>query len=815
MAAMGYSQLVCNIFPKWEDVKDEILLPERKQGSGNGTIHVFLGAADAELQKEFSSYYNNIIVGKDPSDGAVEVKHYFSPNNIISMLGYVCQYSNANGQNISNAIIPILTALKDAEVENGLLFTRSLFKLSLGSNKLRPYFKQFDNNGIFNTIIRKLLLPNSAYKISLFKNSDGKYAAFWMIGCSNMSDFEANINSLFDHKDDIITSSTVEEDSNIARFMGKCLLRFLKYDNNLSKATLKKNTSTIGFINCVFGQKKDTFDNYSNRPNDCETNILWEVDGVNYYFFKEQTKDTLSIFADNFNEIYKGHFEIKIDNVHKLYQLIEYSESKVPVPNDPNLPLQQIYYGAPGTGKSHKINEITKSTNNFTRTTFHPDSDYSTFVGCYKPTMESTGTIVAGKEQTKISYSYVAQAFLQAYTAAWKNTSEPYYLIIEEINRGNCAQIFGDLFQLLDRDENGMSSYGITPDKDIANYLRKEFAKSEIENADIKNGNTMMLPSNLYILATMNTSDQSLFPIDSAFKRRWDWEYVPIEDAGMKHYIKIGNRKYDWWTFIDTINNSIDHITGSEDKKMGYWFVKPQNNDREITAKQFVGKVLFYLWNDVYKDYFDSSQSIFKIKKDDGTIEKKPFTYFFGSDADNRIIAFMDANGITGINLNNDEQVPEGLMQLDESSSSDSSELQEWRKQYWAEIKELMGIKGLDFRTTPTTRSYYQMSMGVTGISLINSINRNSGECWSGIYIEKQQADEYYPKFKSVKDELDRQIQNLEWIHEDDKYASIRISKSFANILNSEIREESKAWFAETSVQFNNVFKPIVEQIFK
>ena len=479
------------------------------------------------------------------------------------------------------------------------------------------------------------------------------------------------------------------------------------------------------------------------------------------------------------------------------------------------LNLQQIYYGAPGTGKSYKINEITKSTKNVTRTTFHPDSDYSTFVGCYKPTMEPTGTIVGGKEQTKISYSYVAQSFLQAYTAAWKNTSEPYYLIIEEINRGNCAQIFGDLFQLLDRDENGMSSYGITPDKDIANYLKKEFAKSEIENADIKNGNTMMLPNNLYILATMNTSDQSLFPIDSAFKRRWDWEYVPIENAGKKHYIKVGNKKYDWWIFIDTINNSIDHITGSEDKKMGYWFVKPQNNDREITAKQFVGKVLFYLWNDVYKDYFDSSQSIFKIKKDDGTIEKKPFTYFFGSDADNRIIAFMDANGITGLNLNNDEQVPEGLKQLDGNSSSDSSELQEWRKQYWAEIKELMGIKGLDFRTTPTTRNYYQMSIGVTGISLINSINRNSGECWSGIYIEKQQADEYYPKFKSVKDELDRQIQNLEWIHEDGKYASIRISKSFANILNSEIREESKAWFAETSVQFNNVFKPIVEQIFK
>ena len=690
MNELGYNQLVCDIFLNWEDVKDEILLPERKQGSGNGTIHVFLGAADAALREEFPSYYEAVDNGEDTSVGAIEVKHYFTPSNIISMLGYVCKYLHEKEQEVDSTVSSILEYLATSQDESGLLYTKSLLKLSVGSNKLRPYFKQFESNGVFTKLVRQILLPNSSYKISLYKNEDGEYAAFWLIGFNWLNDFEA-----------------------------------------------------------------DSSGEHIENPQ---------------------------------------------------------APKKEP---DLSLNLQQIYYGAPGTGKSYKINEITKSTKNFTRTTFHPDSDYSTFVGCYKPTMEATGTIVGGKEQTKISYSYVAQAFLQAYTAAWKNTSEPYYLIIEEINRGNCAQIFGDLFQLLDRDENGMSSYGITPDKDIANYLRKEFAKSEIENTDIKNGNTMMLPSNLFILATMNTSDQSLFPIDSAFKRRWDWEYVPIEDAGKKHYIKVGNKKYDWWTFIDKTNDSIDHITGSEDKKMGYWFVKPQNNDREITAKQFVGKVLFYLWNDVYKDYFDMSQCIFKIKKDDGTIEKKPFTYFFGSDADNRIIAFMDANGITGINLNNDEQVPEGLKPLDGNSSSDSSELQEWRKQYWAEIKELMGIKGLDFRTTPTTRNYYQMSIGVTGISLINSINRNSGECWSGIYIEKQQADEYYPKFKSVKDELDRQIQNLEWIHEDGKYASIRISKSFANILNSEIREESKAWFAETSIQFNNVFKPIVEQIFK
>lgn len=365
-----------------------------------------------------------------------------------------------------------------------------------------------------------------------------------------------------------------------------------------------------------------------------------------------------------------GIFDVWVTNVQEAYFDDKEDGLEELDKNTAKPTLQQIYYGAPGTGKSYKINEITKFTKNFTRTTFHPDSDYSTFVGCYKPTMEPTGTIVGGKEQTKISYSYVAQAFLQAYTAAWKNTSEPYYLVIEEINRGNCAQIFGDLFQLLDRDKEGMSSYSITPDKDIANYLKKEFAKSEIENADIKNGNTMMLPRNLYILATMNTSDQSLFPIDSAFKRRWDWEYVPIEDAGKKHYIKVGDKKYDWWTFIDTINNSIDHITGSEDKKMGYWFVKPQNNDREITAKQFVGKVLFYLWNDVYKDYFDMSQCIFKIKNEDGTDEKKPFTYFFGSESEKRIQAFMLYNKIPFISA--DDNVDDENGDDDEDEDGDN-----------------------------------------------------------------------------------------------------------------------------------------------
>ena len=486
-----------------------------------------------------------------------------------------------------------------------------------------------------------------------------------------------------------------------------------------------------------------------------------------------------------------------------------------------SLNLQQIYYGAPGTGKSYKINEITKSTKNFTRTTFHPDSDYSTFVGCYKPTMEPTGTIVGGKEQTKISYSYVAQAFLQAYTDAWKNTSEPYYLIIEEINRGNCAQIFGDLFQLLDRDENGMSSYGITPDKDIANYLKKEFAKFEIENADIKNGNTMMLPSNLYILATMNTSDQSLFPIDSAFKRRWDWEYVPIEDAGKKHYIKVGNKKYDWWTFIDTINNSIDHITGSEDKKIGYWFVKPQNNDREITAKQFVGKVLFYLWNDVYKDYFDMSQCIFKIKNEDGTDEKKPFTYFFGNEADKRIQAFMAYNKIPFItiedNVDDEDDDDNDDNEIDaEGNAVADSATQTKRRNLWVLFNQKMSAMGRsEANKEAMTLSHYDIRFKTSAFRIKNTVHvvpnaSSPASVYSEICI-RPKALWIYNQLEPKKDELQGLFEeDVVWRGDGDSH--IAKIEHLANFDTEECRDAAMQWLAETSAKLYDYLKPIVDE---
>ena len=301
--------------------------------------------------------------------------------------------------------------------------------------------------------------------------------------------------------------------------------------------------------------------------------------------------------------------------------------------------LQQIYYGAPGTGKSHTINEQTEG-ESVIRTTFHPDSDYSTFVGAYKPTMGllpicdelgqpmKIGSTVLHKEQ--IIYEFVDQAFLQAYVNAWKyyaensDTAKKQYLVIEEINRGNCAQIFGDLFQLLDRNDNGFSVYPINADQDMKKQLAKAFKKDSktitIEDADkinalykgkdvvsqVLSGDILLLPNNLYIWATMNTSDQSLFPIDSAFKRRWEWQYMPIgkgyDESGteIKWSIEGATKKYDWWSFLEKINAQIAEATQSEDKKLGFFFCKA--TDGVISAEKFVGKVIFYLWNDVFKN---------------------------------------------------------------------------------------------------------------------------------------------------------------------------------------------------------------------
>ena len=323
---------------------------------------------------------------------------------------------------------------------------------------------------------------------------------------------------------------------------------------------------------------------------------------------------------------------------------------------NPNLKgtIQKIYYGCPGTGKSYKVMTETEGpdgklivyfdkygayvpdintvadksehTTNIFRTTFHPDYDYSTFVGSYKPVMNPVLDEVGndtGKED--LAYEFVPQVFTNAYVRAWKSLNDDtipdekkhVYLIIEEINRGNCAQIFGDLFQLLDRRKDGRSEYFIVPDAELRKYLAKQNLES----------NKLILPENLHILATMNTSDQSLFPMDSAFKRRWAMEYIPVNlehDIAKDFTFKVNGKEYSWVKFLAKVNPLIRKATDSEDKQMGEFFIKGN-----ISEDDFKNKVMFYIWNDVCKDLYSASRisPLYFMRSEAGEDPKHVFTF--------------------------------------------------------------------------------------------------------------------------------------------------------------------------------------------
>lgn len=406
-----------------------------------------------------------------------------------------------------------------------------------------------------------------------------------------------------------------------------------------------------------------------------------------------------------------------------------------------NLPSskQTIFYGSPGTGKSWTVqNDILDGVKDdfIFRTTFHPDTDYAAFVGCYKPIKTKVGKTdrvlsaedlaaiyvrdvvptehlktghieprikfgieyceyfggslgkydinnvleLAGielatgcledrvgmtyvkygvsvglkldtpKNTGTITYDFVPQVFTEAYIKAWHNPTEQVYLVIEEINRGNCAQIFGDLFQLLDR-KKGVSEYPVKAETALAEYLSNVLEGDAAEG--IRDGK-LSLPANLNIIATMNTSDQSLFPMDSAFKRRWDWKYIPttppadksrtmelsFKDKTTTKYgttIDAGDYEYDWTEFLEKINEKIQNATHSDDKQLGFWFVKTEEGAEEITISSFVSKVVFYLWNDVFKDMGAKDNNPFTIKVDGKNVVMS-FNSFFEMNSFGQIV---------------------------------------------------------------------------------------------------------------------------------------------------------------------------------
>ena len=441
-------------------------------------------------------------------------------------------------------------------------------------------------------------------------------------------------------------------------------------------------------------------------------------------------------------EPYLERIEKKYEyNVVLIDDEIETISKKKDYISDKRAYEQIIYYGCPGSGKSYKVKDVTDKIESeyVFRTTFHPDCDYASFVGCYKPSTRHRNLLdgedlteeqllerffdskdeskykgeikarylyeslvntmnirklgfsandIAEKLKDKkfdktaytteascmykiydwlnedgailesnILYLFIPQIFTNAYIKAWKNPDKPIYLIIEEINRGNCAQIFGDLFQLLDRDkETGRSEYPIKADKDLAKYIESQLG---VEHEGIKEGK-LCLPSNLIIYATMNTSDQSLFPMDSAFKRRWDWEYVPInysdsvESDKFTITIEDGTTKkeYKWVDFLKLVNDKIYNATNSEDKQMGNFFIK-----KSVDTNEFVNKVMFYLWNEVCKEEYGTQRNFFR-RGDKGETEFK-FTELFDDEKGKILNEFMSSLGLKPMSTHTPETLEE------------------------------------------------------------------------------------------------------------------------------------------------------------
>ena len=413
---------------------------------------------------------------------------------------------------------------------------------------------------------------------------------------------------------------------------------YLENSGSIADSSIKK------YVPCVGGQLtkciKDSSENINSVYDITDVRRLKSLldSLMNVHAFAEQNSSGNNMYTAAFNryiEYCQSLLEKHQDSNGDISEAertinedndTEYNNDETTKSPDFHLSAKQIiFYGAPGTGKSHTIKEMEDDIQNpltCIRTTFHPDSDYATFVGCYKP-----HRVKDGKRQGEITYEFVEQAFLEAYKIAWKNPEKDYALIIEEINRGNCAQVFGDIFQLLDREDDGWSTYPIKADTDIEDHLSESEITGYSEKMVKRYGKDkegygyLALPPNLSILATMNTSDQSLFPMDSAFKRRWDWKYIPIDqgkdDKGNPLNWKIETTASDnsWWHFLQSINTIIASVTKSEDKELGFFFCKANPGTNLISAEKFVNKVVFYLWSDVFKTYGFRSD-IFNKDKD-------------------------------------------------------------------------------------------------------------------------------------------------------------------------------------------------------
>ena len=349
--------------------------------------------------------------------------------------------------------------------------------------------------------------------------------------------------------------------------------------NNLSSNFFVSGLKTNDIILvCVKDKNNNETHNICKVKNDFDQKI------DNYYYIKKVEWILKNISCDYLLEEIKKYKNTQVNAIlvginHFKNQIMSLINNK----NDLYKGKNVILYGIPGCGKSHKVKkEYIKNANNYNveRVVFHPDYTYSDFIGQIMPRVE----------ENTLSYQFVPGPFTKILKKAILDETENFYLVIEEINRGNAPAILGDIFQLLDRDNLGFSEYQIT-NQDIARFVFND------ENKHI------YLPHNLTIIATMNTSDQNVFTLDTAFQRRWNMELIKNNaDSCLFKNKRIVDTDVEWLKFVDTINKEIASKNSFEesiaDKRLGYFFIK----EFELAdSKKFAAKVLKYLWDDAFK----------------------------------------------------------------------------------------------------------------------------------------------------------------------------------------------------------------------
>lgn len=337
--------------------------------------------------------------------------------------------------------------------------------------------------------------------------------------------------------------------------------------------------------------------------------VLTSKEPFSHGICRKCTNEIMQNLSHERPEIYSGYSD-PLPAIMKILQnaKIELMKSRNHIEHSHNW----IFFGAPGTGKSHELNRIAKKSfpeENISRVTFYPDYTYSQFVGCFKPITEKTA-----ESTSHITYRYVLGPFLKTYVEACKHPDQNYLLIVEEINRANPAAVFGDIFQLLDRREDGCSDYSIVTPEEMRDQLTEEFKDEQID------ADKLAIPSNMYIWATMNSADQGVFPMDTAFKRRWDFHYIGI-DEGENATVEVKNGDVEeekqlseidipccghlinWNAFRKAINNFMmsDNLKVNEDKLLGPFFINPSALNEKRFTNAFKDKVILYLYEDACK----------------------------------------------------------------------------------------------------------------------------------------------------------------------------------------------------------------------